>query len=474
VALSVDTIWEARSATGANTNGGGFVAGATGTDRSQQDAAFASGTNLTVDATTNTDVAPDGHTPATTDVGNLIQITAGAGFTTGFYEIKSIQAGKWRLDRSPAATGTAGGTWALGGALGAGAFGILDGVMLNLNKAYFKGTGFVETATTTWAQNVNPTDMFPHTRLIGYGTTRGDAVHALLTLQTNTGLTAINGTGGGLSVEQIDVNCASLGTSTGIVLPTASQAIRCKVSNFTTRGINISGADNLVLECEITGGTSAATAALQSGQINAVTDNYIHDNVCPGMILTQRVQAIGNLVANNTGANSDGIRYSYGSVIEHNTCHGNGLNGLVALANSPYGQVVRNNLLTSNGGYGIKANPAGAMGARFTHDGNAFWNNSSGPRNNMDSTTGIFGVNPYTNVRDVTLTGSPYVDAAGGNYGLNTTAGAGAAARAAGSPGAWPGLAATIGYPDMGAVQHQDSGGSSGPVGHGRLTGGLQ
>ncbi len=116
MAIPTATVWRVRIG-GNENNGGGFVPGGQGVDRSQQDAAHASGVNLTVDSSVNTDVTPDGHTPDTADVNNIIQITAGAGFTPGAYHIVSIQSGKWRLDRSPAAVGTGGGVWSLGGAL---------------------------------------------------------------------------------------------------------------------------------------------------------------------------------------------------------------------------------------------------------------------------------------------------------------------------------------------------------------------
>ncbi|MCZ2080441.1 MAG: hypothetical protein LC130_36195, partial [Bryobacterales bacterium] len=115
MALPAATVFQVIT-TGDDANGGGFVPGGEGLDRSQDDAAFASGTSLTVDSSVNTDVTPDGHTPDTADVNNIIQITAGEGFTPGAYHIVSIQSGKWRLDRSPAAVGTGGGVWSLGGA----------------------------------------------------------------------------------------------------------------------------------------------------------------------------------------------------------------------------------------------------------------------------------------------------------------------------------------------------------------------
>lgn len=69
------------------------------------------GTNLTVDSVINTDVTPDGYTPVSSDVGKIIRITGGTGFTAGYYEVLSLQSGKWRLNASPAAVSVAGGLW---------------------------------------------------------------------------------------------------------------------------------------------------------------------------------------------------------------------------------------------------------------------------------------------------------------------------------------------------------------------------
>jgi hypothetical protein len=466
VALSNAVVWEARSATGSNSNGGGFVAGAAGTDRSQQDAAQVAIDNATITTsiTTNVITFTGGYTPTSADVGNLVQMLSGTNVTTGQpYQITAQTATTWTLDRNVVTSGTTtNATGNMGGALGAGALGLLAGWMVASNKAYLKGTTFVQSATSTFAQSVTPAFAVPYTRLIGYGTTREDSGRARLTLQTNTGLTGINATGNGFSAENIDVDCGGLATSTGILITSFSRIIRCKASNFTVRGFLLNSLDNLLHECEATGGTSAATAAVQLTQINQAVGCYIHANACPGMQLSgQRHVAVWNVIVNNTGAASDGIQHSYSALLANNTIHGNGRHGISALTNTPYSLIIRNNLLTANGGYGIVGNPSGAQPASPMYDGNAFWNNTSGARNNMDSTAGIYGVNPYTNARDVILTGDPYVNAAGGNYGLNNTAGAGAAARMAGHPGAFPGLAATTGYLDMGAVQHQDAGGGS-------------
>lgn len=56
---------------------------------------------------------------------------------------------------------------------------------------------------------------------------------------------------------------------------------------------------------------------------------------------------------------------------------------------------------------------------------------------------------------DIDLSGDPFTDAANGDFSLNTTAGAGAACRGAGYPGALlDGV--NVGYTDVGALQHAD------------------
>lgn len=76
----------------------------------------ASGTNLIVDLTVDTEVLPDAITAAA-DIGQDVVITGGAGWTPGTYRITaSGGAGTtWVLDRPPAALGTAGGKWHLSG-----------------------------------------------------------------------------------------------------------------------------------------------------------------------------------------------------------------------------------------------------------------------------------------------------------------------------------------------------------------------
>ena len=72
-----------------------------------------------------------------------------------------------------------------------------------------------------------------------------------------------------------------------------------------------------------------------------------------------------------------------------------------------------------------------------------------------NNTSGAFSNAANRAVGSVILTADPFVNAAGGDFALNTTAGGGAACRNVGFPGVFPG-GLTTGYADIGAAQHKD------------------
>lgn len=114
--------------------------------------------------------------------------------------------------------------------------------------------------------------------------------------------------------------------------------------------------------------------------------------------------------------------------------------------------LIANCLAVANVGYGFNRSSASGNGGHWILNCAAGYPNTGGNTNGY--TSGV------TNIGFVSLTADPFVDPAGGNFALNNTAGGGALLRAAGFPGAFPG-GLTISYPDIGAVQHQDAGGST-------------
>lgn len=459
--LSASVVWEARASGASDNNGGGFVAGASGTDYSQQNAAQLTLTDLATTGVVTTLTSVTGGFTAQM-VGDIIHIVSGTNFTAGFYQITVFtNSNTVTLDRAPTTAAGVGGTGSVGGALAT--LGTLSGAMVASNKAFVTGA-FTSTTTTTFAQTVTPAAGTAPTDITGYGVTRGDGTHATLTLSGAGTITGVLASGLGFFIKQLDVDCGSITASTAFQIKGDSRLYQCKANNFTTDGVIITGGNfNSVEECEITGGTSAATSgaiSIGTASSNLVARCYIHDNVCPGIVTAADVRIISNLITNNTGASSDGIRCIDQALIFSNTIHGNGRHGIFHNATADYANAWLNNILTNNGGYGISGSSGTALPARATYDGNVYGGgasaNTSGARNLMDSVTGIYGVNPYTNVRDVTLSVSPYVGPTSGgtaNFALNDVPGGGQACRRAGSPGTFPGLATTVGYLDMGAVQ---------------------
>jgi hypothetical protein len=115
--------------------------------------------------------------------------------------------------------------------------------------------------------------------------------------------------------------------------------------------------------------------------------------------------------------------------------------------------ILVNCLSTNNARYGFESNQSATN--QFTRLYNcAGYNNTSG-----DTDTNFTSASNTKN-GFVALSAGPYTNTGGGDYSLNSTVGGGAAARAAGYVSAFPGIS-TNNYLDIGAAQHQDSGGPS-------------
>lgn len=455
MAFSNTVCWEIRT-TASDTNGGGFNAGATGTDFSLQDAAQITYTDMVI-GTPNTTFTSVLNSPAATLVGNIINVTSGTGFTVRRYQVLSVAAGVATVDKALGTIGSTGGNGKMGGALAS--ITAVTSQYVRSNKIFVKATAtYVQTATATFATGAAVSNSVPYTRLIGYTTTRGDGGRATIQLSTNSGLTALRATGECISFENFTIDCNNLTTSTGVGGTNTIRVLNVKVSTFKTAGISNSG-KSLVEDCEITGGVSGATAGIDVSNFSQVVRSYVHDNVCPGITALNSCIVAFCLITNNTGASSDGMTIGIDSHVFNNTIYGSGRDGIVGLFTDAGTNIqIRNNILSNNGAYGLDLATSAGFAADPSYDGNAYYSNTSGARTNCDDTTvnKQNGVAPYTNTLDKTLSGSPFTNAAGGDFSLNNTAGAGASCRAGGTPGAIPGIS-QVGYIDMGCLQHQES-----------------
>lgn len=144
MAISPNSVLEVRT-TGTDTNGGGFVTGAAGTDYSQQDAKntfVVSAADLTIDATINTRVTSASHTFVAGDIGKYVVVTAGTSWTPGQYLISSITGSAANLGSSPSAAGNANkGTYLLG----------LD---MSVTNAVANGTTTITSATAAFGPSI--------------------------------------------------------------------------------------------------------------------------------------------------------------------------------------------------------------------------------------------------------------------------------------------------------------------------------
>ena len=264
-ALPNGTTWEVRHA-GSDANGGGFVTGAGGTDYSQQSAAQFSGTMLaSAGGSTNPCVVTSGtHNFVSTDVGNIMQISAGTNWITGFYEIVSTGTNAATLDRAcGTAASISGGSWAEGGALAdltelntamSTTSSIMQTGWVKADATYQTSAGYVINFTSTG--EVTP-------QINGYTTTRGDGGRAtlqatainltVLSIQNNNNLQ-------GLTVRNFTIDCNSEGATIGAQVQAYGNALEnvlvenynaARAFDFDTGGFQ----GEVCRLCTATGGT---------------------------------------------------------------------------------------------------------------------------------------------------------------------------------------------------------------------------
>lgn len=266
MAISANTVWEYRSA-GNSDAGGGFVTGASGTDRTQQDAIHSTRTDIVIDGADNTKITSAADNFASDDVGNLINITAGTGFTTGRYEITAVAAGVATLDRAVGTTGSTGGTGKLGGAVT-----ITDANFEEAepgNILYIKDDGTHSPGAVTVSSGGTPTSPI---FVEGYNTTRGDGPDAetnrplissganAFTLGVNWQIKYTEHTGTSAAVvnlnsEAVILGCKSNNTSgtnsrNAIDSTTSTRVVLCEAQSLNGNGIQFS-TDSIIIGCYV-------------------------------------------------------------------------------------------------------------------------------------------------------------------------------------------------------------------------------
>jgi hypothetical protein len=463
MALSPLMVWEVQTG-GNDGNGGGFKDGASGTDYSLDAGSVAagkhSGADLTMHATMNTKVLPVVAGVGADDVGNVVNITAGTGWTAGRYEITAQDGTYWTLDRSPCAAGSANlGTYVMGGALASP--GMAGGAKVAGNDVWIKAGTYTIASTTanvsTGVVNdttggVDPTNI---SRWEGYQTTRGDkGTKPVLQVAASgvTSVTVCKMNAGHLTMDTLKVDGQGKSAITGFDMAVSYQrglrlqAVGCTVYGFALSG---GGVYSFYWKCSASG--CSGTAGFQGGTSHTFVACESYDNTCHGFRAEGNSIYVRCLSYRNRGSGVNGfdcvsIGYrAIGCAAFYNQNDGFNLDG-----NAGYSTLIQDCLSVSNGGEGF-----GTDGVK----GGAVIVNCAGYNN----TGGNYSA---TNLKDVVgfvaLSGDPFTSAStstagAADFSLNATAGAGASCRAAGM-GTFP-SGGTVGYPDIGAAQHADPAG---------------
>ncbi len=438
--------WNVQTGTsltiGSNANGGGFVSGGTGTDYSKQAAAQFSGTTLaSTNGTTGggCTITASTHNFVATDVDNIIQISAGTNWTTGFYRVVSAAANAATLDRACGSSATlSSGTWALGGALA------------TLAQAYSacQSGAATPSAPTVWVNGTSTitTTLTPDGAACpaittqGYSATYGDSGRAIITTATNsTRLISFAGSNGWATFRQIDFT-TSAGTPTNLIYASTSNIYySLLIDNCTLTGgtIQILGDFNTdyyfhhltILNSHLTG---ASSDGIRNGGNTYIIGSKIdseggYANNQQSQITPQVVMCIDSVIQGNTagGINmpqgTGGASISWGCNYYNNTTTGWSMATRQAI-------LMYNNMFDSNTTAGIGG------GSNTISTNGTVAHGYSGYRNNGGGNTPT--VLP-AGVSDPTVSVSPWVTP-GTDYTLNTTVGGGAALKGAGFPGTVP------------------------------------
>jgi hypothetical protein len=463
MALSNATVWEVRPTVGSDLNGGGFVAGASGTDYSTQNSKNTVGNNISTTDAVGTGIATiTSATAAFTSaiVGNIIYLS-GTGVTTGWYQVVTFtNATTIILDRSP---GTfTGATMNIGGALATVAS-VFPAAISDGNTFYIKATGSLTVTAALTPTNANSGNVMA---FIGYTSTRGDGGRATWTTSTNnTNLFTFGSNAANFSFQNVILSCTA-GTPGFAVTnnnnATANlQFVNCLITGWHD-GIDFNWNDvsyctGLMLEdCEV-------TACTRYGIVNSgstlLVNCYIHGNGSHGFYVLQGSHSFpGNIavfirtVFYNNGGSGANSEFSAGQQVSAMNCAfvsntGDGL----ALGTLAYDVAAHNCIFASNGGWGISA--TSSTGTRSFHN-NAYFGNTSGTHQTTDTGS----------TADISISGSPFNSPSTDDFSLNGTAGAGAACKGAGYQGTLNGAVsgATSAAIDIGPVQSASSGGGGG------------
>jgi hypothetical protein len=443
-AISADAVWEVRSGGNAD-NGGCFVDGATGMDYSQQDAAEYTFADLVLDTTTT--VSSASHAFDNDDIGNCLHITAGTGFTVGFYEILSQAAGVATLDRAAGTMGSTGGTFFVGGAI------------ISFQVAFDNGTSFNDIwvrddADYSVGSALSINAARSGVTVTGYGTTRGDGGRPTLLATTNTitMLTISNSSLFGFTFQNFTLDCdaptrsgvAGISTNNGSKVIRNVTAMDCQATSIILGSNGFTGC----YQCSVSGQTAGNSFGVGS---NAICMDCHVTSPGPGTgqafsitgAAASCIRCVGVGHANAT--TSDVFGLTIAGNIDGGVCYNAGRDCLRYVCSSNCPPItIRNFIAWTANGFCITS--TSTVTPAFVEDYNGLGNCTLGERSGVTA-----GAN------DVSLTADPFTSAPT-DLSLNDVAGGGSALKGVGFPGVTP---VGTGFMDIGALQSQATGGGT-------------
>lgn len=425
MALSASTVLEVETG-GSDTNGGGFVTGASGTDWSQQASPQYSVTDgVTAGTTTITSATAAFGTDV---VGNLIYVQGGTGsIAAGWYQIISrTNATTIVVDRSTGLSVGTGATLHIGGAFASA--GAASAIAVSGNIIFVKNGTYSLTTATAGAGG--PLVVVSNATICGYGSTRTLAntdTPPLIQYNAST-ITFLTGT------AQLVINLKLDGNGqTASKVASAGQFVRCIFINMNTA----SSAAVFFVGCSAT----TCSAAVFGGSGIASYCEAFANTAIPFTCSTVRCLSYGN-----TGGSTDGFNPPAGGVCL--SC--------IAVANGRDGFRLAGSTALSMANCHSEANAG--FGYNFTNSASKALINCSHFNNTSGGVTGN-GVTVLAMGTIAVTVGSVFTNAAGNVYSLNSLTNQGALLRAAAFPSTYP-AGLTPNFMDIGVAQHQDSGSS--------------
>lgn len=437
MAFKNSVVWEVRSATGSNTNGGGFdpVSGSPGTDYSQQTSPQIAFTDLVIDGTTNTKITSVANPFTSAHVGNIINITSGTNFTVQRVQILSVSGVIATCDKAVGTTSSTGGHGNLGGALATLTVACAQSVANN--TIYCVGS---ETkAVSLSLANSSSGGVNNPTTIIGYTTTRGDGGRFLLTTSTNS-CNLVTYDGSQYLLQNIYFQCTAGSPGDGIRASTSGFTYdlcldNCRISGFNHNIYCPYNVEYLIIpitlnNCQL---DSATADGIYSSATIIALNSYFKSNASAGIRMVLQNQSSQTL-------------FCQGCTFYNNT--GPGINQLAqvdsATNNTPL-ILLNCNFHVNGGGYNCGTNGGAAISYAMI---NCVFDSCVGAINGcvtgVNTFTGIQYNNAFRNntsfnrsnfppgIGDITLTAIPWTNPSADDFTLNSTSGGGLLLKASG------------------------------------------